>query len=308
MNINIDNAGESVTYHRLGEVGNLLNRLWADFLISVLWVRHSLALASGFAILMTLFSSCRFEDQIIFQPISQIVYTPADVSLNYEDVYFETTDGIRLNGWFIPHPKAKATLLWFHGNAGNIGFRVDNIKQLHDLVEVNIFIFDYRGYGRSEGSVSEEGTYLDGVAAIQFLRQRLGRMNEKTVYFGRSLGAAIAAEMARRHPPRGLILESPFESIRAMAQAIIPSLPIGSLLQTQYDVLEKIKSVKTPLLILHGDRDEVIPFAQGKNVFAAAPEPKAFYVIAGAGHNDTFVAGGQPYYHRLRNFIESVIR
>ena len=308
MNINTDTAGESATYRRPGKVGNLLNRLWGDCLVSGLWARHRLAFGTGFAVLMTLFSSCRFEDQIIFQPSSQIIYTPANVSLDYEDVYFETTDGIRLNGWFIPHPKAKATLLWFHGNAGNIGFRVDNIKQLHELVEVNIFIFDYRGYGRSEGSISEEGSYLDGAAAIEFLSQRLGKKNENVVYFGRSLGAAIATEVARQHPPRGLILESPFASIRAMAKAIFPFLPIGSLLRTKYDVLEKIQDVKAPILVLHGDRDEVIPFAQGKSVFAAAPEPKAFYIIPGAGHNDTFITGGQPYYRRLRDFIETTTR
>ena len=258
--------------------------------------------------LSALLSSCRFEDQIIFQPSPHIIDQPSSASLAFEDLYFETTDGVRLNGWFIPHPRAQFTLLWFHGNAGNIGHRVDNIKRLHDQLEINVLIFDYRGYGRSEGSISEAGSYLDGAAAVVFLYEKLGRDRNNIVFFGRSLGAAVAAEMARRYQPQGLILESPFVSIREMAKAIFPSLPIRSLLQTEYDIVKKIKEIRTPLLVLHGDRDEVVPFAQGKAVFAAAPEPKAFYTIVGAGHNDTYIAGGEPYYQRLREFVTSIRR
>ena len=249
---------------------------------------------------------CRPEDKLIFYPSAEIIHTPGQVGLEFQDLFFTTADGVRLNGWFIPHRDARITLVWFHGNAGNIGHRVENIKLLHDKVKVNIFIFDYRGYGRSEGSVSEAGTYQDGAAALQFVRKQPGVEAENLIIFGRSLGAAVAAEMASRFDSRGLILESPFISIREMAKSVFPLLPIGPLLQTRYDNLEKIVKIKVPLLVLHGDRDEVIPYEHGKRVFAAAPGPKDFYTINGAGHNDTYIVGGDAYFQRLRSFIETV--
>jgi fermentation-respiration switch protein FrsA (DUF1100 family) len=244
------------------------------------------------------------EANFIFYPSATIEHTPRQVGLEFEDVFFATRDDVRLNGWFIPHREARSTLVWFHGNAGNISHRVENIKLLHDKVKINIFIFDYRGYGRSEGRVSEEGTYLDGEAALDYVRERLDVKPKKIVLFGRSLGAAVAAEMANRYDSQGLILESPFVSIREMARVVFPLLPIGPLLQTRYDVREKIRKIKTPLLVLHGDRDEVVPFAQGKMVFDAAPEPKKFFTIAGAQHNDTYLVGGDSYFQQLQIFIE----
>ena len=153
---------------------------------------------------------------------------PSQIGLAFENVFFTTKDGLQLHGWFIPHQESRATLVWFHGNAGNISDRLLNIKLLHDNINTDIFIFDYRGYGRSEGSVSEEGTYLDGEAAIQYLLRRHNAGARQLVLFGRSLGAAVAAEMAIRFDSSGLILESPFVSIREMARAIFPALPIGS--------------------------------------------------------------------------------
>jgi fermentation-respiration switch protein FrsA (DUF1100 family) len=250
--------------------------------------------------------ACGIERQMIFYPSVLIERTPRDAGLQFEDVFFTTRDGVRLNGWLVPHPEARSTLVWFHGNAGNIGNRVENIKLLHDLVKVNIFIFDYRGYGLSHGRPSEEGTYLDGEAALELVQKKLGdNAASKIVLFGRSLGAAVAAEMAGRFQSQGLILESPFISIAAMARAIFPWLPIGPLLLTRYDVLDKVKKIKVPVLVLHGDRDEIVPFDHGQTVFAAAPEPKKFYTIAGASHNDTYAVGGEKYFRELRLFIES---
>ena len=256
------------------------------------------------AALFFLSTACRMEDKFIFQPSSIVEFTPREVGLEFDDVNFSTRDGALLNGWFIPHHGARSTLVWFHGNAGNIGHRVENIKLLHDKVRVNVFIFDYRGYGRSEGRASEEGTYLDGEAALELVYKKFGIDRRRTILFGRSLGAAVATEMANRFDSQGLILESPFVSIREMARVVFPFLPIGSLLKTRYDVREKIGKIKTPLLVLHGDRDEVVPFTQGKMVFEAAPEPKKFFAIAGAGHNDTYLTGGESYFQQLRNFID----
>lgn len=250
---------------------------------------------------------CLMEEKFIFYPSEKIDETPRDLGLAFDDIYFAAGDGVRLNGWFVPYAGAQTTLLWFHGNAGNISHRVENIKLLHDKVKINVFIFDYRGYGRSQGKASEEGTYRDGEAALRYLRARGDRAAKKIVFFGRSLGAAVAADLATREECSALILETPFASIREMARAAFPFLPIGPLLRTRYDVLEKIRRVRTPLLVLHGDQDEVVPFAQGKSVYEAAPQPKEFYTIRGAHHNDTYIVGGEAYFAVLKNFIEQAL-
>ena len=251
-------------------------------------------------------SSCRFEDSFIFYPYARIEQTPARVRLAFEDVFFTTEDGVQLNGWFVPYPQAQTTLLWFHGNAGNISHRVENIKLLHDKVGINVFIFDYRGYGRSQGTVSEEGTYRDGAAALRYLLSRKDKDVDpkRLIFFGRSLGAAVAAEQALQYPCQALILETPFASIAKMARAAFPFLPITSLLRTRYDTEDKVRRIKTPLLVIHGDQDDIVPYNHGKQVFAAAPEPKEFYTIRGARHNDTYIVGGDAYFAVLKNFIE----
>jgi hypothetical protein len=269
------------------------------------WLR--LNLFSLIVLSTTLSGGCRIEDRFIFHPDHVTDRDPSHIGLRFEDVFFTTQDGLRLHGWFIPHQDARATLVWFHGNAGNISDRLLNIKLLHDRINTNIFIFDYRGYGRSEGTASEKGTYLDGEAAINYLLGRHEAAARRLILFGRSLGAAVAAEMAIRFASLGLILESPFVSIPEMARAIFPSLPIAWLLQTRYDTMEKVRLVKTPILVLHGDRDATVPFAQGKRVFEIASHPKKFHRIVGASHNDTFFVGGEEYYGALRDFIESAV-
>ncbi|MBM4299667.1 MAG: alpha/beta hydrolase [Deltaproteobacteria bacterium] len=247
-------------------------------------------------------------DRLIFHPDPVLHQTPAAAGLAFDDLFFTTEDNVRLHGWFVRHPKAMATLIWFHGNAGNISHRVENLKMLHERIPINIFIFDYRGYGQSGGSVSEAGTYKDGEAAIRFLKEKYNVGADELIIFGRSLGAAVAAEMANRFESMAVILESPFASIQEMARAILPFLPLGSLTSTRYATVEKVRGIKAPLLILHGDRDEVVPFSQGKQVFAAALVPKTFYTIAGAGHNDTYFVGGERYYQAWRQHIEAAHR
>ena len=251
-----------------------------------------------------LFWGCPMEEKFIFHPSDKIDHTPRDFGLAFDDIYFTAGDGVRLNGWFVPYPGAQTTLLWFHGNAGNISHRLENIKLLHDKVKINLFIFDYRGYGRSEGRVSEEGTYRDGEAALKYLRNREEIDPRRIVFFGRSLGAAVAADLATREECLALILETPFVSIREMAKAAFPFLPIGPLLRIRYDVAEKIKKAKAPILVLHGDKDEVVPFEQGKRVFETASQPKEFYAIRGAHHNDTYIVGGDAYFAALKDFID----
>ncbi|HET6371185.1 MAG TPA: alpha/beta hydrolase, partial [Nitrospiria bacterium] len=231
----------------------------------------------------------------------------ADVGLAFEDVYLNTSDGVKINGWFVPSSGARTTLLWFHGNAGNIGHRVEPLHRMHDALNANILMIDYREYGKSEGKVSEEGTYRDAIAAYDYLLTRSDVDPEHIVLFGQSLGAGVAVELALKRKAAGLILEAPFTSIAAMAKAALPWLPIGGLISTRYDNLSKIARINVPLLILQGDRDEVVPYAQGRKLFEAAKEPKTFYTIAGAGHNDTYLVGGEAYHRALSRFIEGLL-
>jgi fermentation-respiration switch protein FrsA (DUF1100 family) len=245
----------------------------------------------------------RLERALIYVPVRELAGTPASLGLTYRDISFETDDGVRLHGWLIPGPRP-LTLLWFHGNAGNISHRLDNIREIHRRLGIGIFIFDYRGYGRSEGSPSEAGLYRDARAAREALVRTLGVHDAQVVYFGRSLGAAVAADLALAHPPPGVILESPFLSVQAMASRTLPGS--GRLLKTRFDSLSKIGRLRTALLILHGDSDEVVPHEHGRRLFEAASEPKAFYTIRGARHNDTYLVGGDAYWETWRNFLGRV--
>ena len=247
------------------------------------------------------------DRSFIYFPSREIEATPGDVGLEFEDVRFQAPDGVALHGWFVPG-EGDATLVWFHGNGGNIGHRVGNIRELVERLQISIFIFDYRGYGRSEGSPYEEGTYLDAEAAITYVRSREDVDPEKTIYFGRSLGCAVAAEMAIKYPPRALICESGFTSVRAMTKRVYPFLPgLQFLVTTKYDTLSKIARVDAPVMVLHGDRDEIVPFSMSRELFDAVKGPKRIYTIEGAGHNDTYHVGGPAYFEALREFVDEVI-
>jgi hypothetical protein len=250
------------------------------------------------------------EKFALFFPERSLSATPQAEGLAYEDVWFPASDGVVLHGWLVPAPGARVTLLWFHGNAGNIGDRVPNIVFLHRRLRANVFIFDYRGYGRSQGShfdLSEEATYRDGEGALAYLGTRADLGRTQIVYFGRSLGAAIAVEMARRQPPAALILESPFTTLKDIARVHYPFLPL-SFLRTKYESLRKIREIRVPLLILHGDRDEVVPLEHARRLHAVANEPKHLYVIRGAHHNDTYVVGGAAYLDMWARFLLSLDR
>jgi uncharacterized protein len=249
------------------------------------------------------------ERYVIYAPTRTIEATPQSEGLAYEDVWFTASDGVTLHGWLVPAPGARLTLLWFHGNAGNISHRVNNIKYLHRLLGINVFIFDYRGYGRSEGGMfdlSEQATYRDAEGAVAHLQSRRDLADTKLVYFGRSLGAAVAVDIARRQPPAGLILETAFTCIRDMARIVVPYWPFPGLLQTKYDSLRKIREIRIPLLILHGDHDELVPYEQARRLFDAANEPRTFYTIHGAHHNDTYIVGGQPYFEAWARFLRTL--
>ena len=167
-------------------------------------------------------------------------------------------------------------------------------------------MIDYRGYGRSGGSISEEGSSRDALAAFDYLSKRSDIGAKKIVLFGRSLGAAVAINLATQRQALGIILEAPFASIKAMARAVFPWLPIGRFLSTKYDSISKIRQIQTPLLIMHGDQDEVVPFQQGKRLFDAANNPKQFYTISGAGHNNSYIVGGEAYFKIMSQFLDGL--
>ncbi len=256
---------------------------------------------------LTLRQTMVLDRYFIFFPERGITATPAGLGLEFEDVFFSASDGVTLHGWYVP-ADGDLTLLWFHGNAGNIAGRLEHLAMAHRLLGVNVFIFDYRGYGLSEGSVSEAGTYLDAAAAVDYLvDQRSIDTGRQLVLYGHSLGGSVAVEMAGRYPTRGLIVESTFTSIRGMAKILYPYLPSGvvtSFLRTRYDSLSKIPGARAPVMVVHGDSDETVPMAEGKRLYEAATHPKRFHTVVGAGHNDVYAVGGERYFEAIRRFIE----
>ena len=242
------------------------------------------------------------EKRFVFFPTYEVESTPDQLGLTYEDVSFNTADGFKLNGWFVPGT-TDFTWLCFHGNGGNIGHRATEVALLHRNLGMNLLIFDYRGYGKSEGTPSEQGTYRDARAALQYLEERSDLDPKRIVYFGHSLGTAVAVELATATPPLALILVSPFASVRDMAHIAFPLLPSAWLVRNRYDSLARIGTIQRPLLILHGEHDEIVPISQGDKLFQAANPPKRFQILPETGHNDIFEAGGQTYWGALERFL-----
>jgi len=250
-----------------------------------------------------------YEKKIIFHPdkFPEGYWNPVLLGLKAQDISFQSVDGVNLHGWFVPTPGARATLLWFHGNAGNLSQRLDNIKRLLPL-NLNIFIFDYRGYGKSEGEPDENGIYKDSQAAYNMVLELEGVSVNSLFLFGRSLGGICATETALNNPARGLILESTFTSASDMSRKIMPLIPLGWAIRSKLDAINKVTELKLPKLFLHGDRDEVVPFDLGRKLYEGASDPKSFYIIQGAGHNDTYIMGGRDYYNALDRFITETLK
>jgi fermentation-respiration switch protein FrsA (DUF1100 family) len=239
-----------------------------------------------------------FEHSQVYHPDRVLSATGAELGRPFEDVRFKASDGVGLNGWFFPaatnSPRARFTVLLCHGNAGNISHRLDTCVALL-ATGVNVFVFDYRGYGRSEGRPSEEGTYCDAQAAYQWLQQR-HFPGTNIIAFGESLGGGIAAELAARETVGGLVLQSTFTSIPDMGAELFPWLPVRWLGKIRYDTRSKLPRLKVPVLVMHSPSDELIGFHHGQRNFAAANEPKLFWELRG-DHNDPladtkhFIAG-----------------
>jgi len=227
--------------------------------------------------------------------------TPRHVGFEFDDVILKTADGVSLHGWYVHADNPRGTVLFLHGNAGNISHRLDSIAVFREL-GLDTFIIDYRGYGQSEGKTSEEGTYKDAEAAWQYLVTERGEDPARIVIFGRSIGGAIAAWLATRHKAAALIVESSFTSAVDMASGIYPCMPVRLSTRLKYPVVDYVARPGCPVLIVHSRDDEIIPFAMGEALYKATQTPKAFLELRG-GHNDAFFLSRDRYREGLAAFV-----
>jgi fermentation-respiration switch protein FrsA (DUF1100 family) len=223
--------------------------------------------------------------------------------LEHEDVWFASTDGTKLHGWLVEHPQPRAVVLYAHGNGEHVAYLGPYLKQLSDELRLTILAFDYRGYGRSEGSPQEAGILEDGAAAQAWLAKRTGRPSTDLVLMGRSLGGAVAVDLAARNGARGLIVQNSFTSLPDAAARHYPWAPVRWLMRNRYDSLGKIGRYEGPLLASHGTADHVVPLDLGQQLFAAAPGRKEFFTIEGRGHNDP---EPRAYYRVLDRWLDSL--
>ncbi len=243
-------------------------------------------------------------DRVIFQPSSGMDVRPEQLGLDAEELYLRTDDGVRVHAFWLPAPGADRAILFLHGNAGNASHRLPNAGELVRL-RAHVLLLDYRGYGKSQGSPSQAGVYSDARAGLEHIAQARALPPERTILFGRSLGAAVAVDLAQDQPLAGVILESAWSSLADVAGHAL-WLPVGRLLGGMFDSAAKISRVRAPLLFFHGDRDRTVPIELGRRLYAAAPDPKAFWVIRAAGHNDTTLIGGRAYFERFQRFLDEV--
>jgi len=246
-----------------------------------------------------------FQPRFVYFPTRAIVMTPADIGLPYETVRFQAADGVELSGWFVPAEGSRGVVLFCHGNAGNISHRLDTLEILHRL-GFSTLIFDYRGYGQSEGKPTEQGTYLDAEAAHRYLVQQRAVDPGEIIFFGRSLGGAIVAWLAQEHTPQALIMESTFTSVPDLAAHLYPYLPVRYLSRFRYNTVDNLSRVSCPVLIVHSRDDEMIPFSHGRRLFEGASEPKKFLEIRGS-HNEGFMISADWYEEGLASFLRAGI-
>ncbi len=243
-------------------------------------------------------------EALLFHPSPGIDLAPAQLGLDAEERYLATEDGVKIHSFFLKAPGATRGLLFLHGNAGNASHRLPNAGRLAAL-GVHVLLLDYRGYGRSEGRPSEAGVYADARAGLRAVVEGAGLPEERVVLFGRSLGGAVAVDLAQERPLGGVILESTFSSLEDAGRSMFG--PLGAwVARGRFDSASKIDHVTAPLLFFHGDRDEVVDLSLGRRLFEHAPEPKTFELLQGAGHNDTVVVGGAAYFDRIGRFLDAV--
>ncbi len=242
------------------------------------------------------------ESRNLFRPSSDIEALPKDIGLDFEDVYFKTDHNIVLNGWFIPYANATKTVVFCHGNAGNISHRLEKIKVMHDA-GFNVFIFDYKSYGKSKGKSSEKGLYYDAESALNYLLSK-GIAEKDIVSYGESLGGVVAVALAYKHKLSGLIVDSSFTSGKDMAKLIYPFFP-SWIFSVNLDSMNKVKFVVCPKLFMHSVEDEIIPYELGRRLFNNASEPKEFAQLHG-GHNSCFWESQKTWADKVTEFLKGL--
>ncbi len=247
-----------------------------------------------------------FQPRLIYFPQVEREHTatPRAADLDFEDVALHTADGIKLHGWWVAARDARGTVLLMHGNAGNISHRLGYLTMFNRL-GYSVLLFDYRGYGKSGGSPGEEGTYLDAEAAWQHLTEARNLKSQDIVIVGESLGGGVATWLALKYPPRALVLASTFTSVPDMGAQVYPWLPVRLLARIVYDNIARIREIQVPLMIAHSRGDDIIPFAHGQALFAAAREPKQFLELAG-GHNEGFLFARDEWIAAVGAFLDRV--
>ena len=241
------------------------------------------------------------QPKFLYGPAREVTYRPDELGLDFEDVVFKSSDGLRLTGWYVPAGGSEFTVMFCHGNGGNIMHRLDSIKLLRDL-GLSCFIFDYRGYGASQGKPSEEGTYLDAGAAYKWLTDEKKIPPDDIIIFGRSLGGSIAAQLASKVEAGALIVESAFTSYADIGKKFYPYLPVRWCARFSYRTIDFIKDVRCPVMLIYSRNDEVVPFEFGPELYEAANEPKEFVEICGS-HNDGFLVSGEIYKKAWRKWL-----
>lgn len=271
-------------------------------------MRHVLKLAVFGAVVYLAILLLMFVLQSRFVFLPQVARggtpTPRDAGLDYEDVQLRTSDGETLHGWWVPSRAARGAVLILHGNAGHVAHRIGYLPTLHELGYASLLI-DYRGYGRSSGSPSEQGTYRDASAAWQYLVAVRGLKPRDIVILGESLGGGVATWLALEHPPRALVLASSFTSVPDLAATVYPWLPVRWLTRIQYNSLDRIGRIDAPVLIAHSRDDDLVPYAHAERLFAAAHEPRQLLTMSG-GHNDTFLFSRPEWAAAVGAFLQRV--
>jgi uncharacterized protein len=228
-------------------------------------------------------------------------WVPAPIA-EIKDVDLVTADGTKVHGWWLPCPGCERTLLYFHGNGGNLSHRGGLMVKLSKILETAVFIVDYPGYGKSQGSASEVGCYQSATASYDWLTQTQNRDPKRMIYYGASLGGGVAVELATRKPPGAVVLVKTFTSLPDVAASKFPFLPVRWLMRNRMASIDRIRSVDSPVFSCHGDDDHVVPFALGEKLFAAALEPKRFVRLPGQDHDESL---GEDFYRPLQGFLDA---
>ncbi len=244
------------------------------------------------------------QPRFMYRPVAEVLYNPGDIGLTYERVSLKTVDSLKISAWFVPCANARKTVLFCHGNGGNMSHRLDTINQLNEM-GLNCFLFDYRGYGDSQGKPSEKGTYCDAQAAWDWLTEMKGVKPHNIVIFGRSMGGAIASYLAGAVRPAALVVESSFTSYTDLGKRFYPYLPVKQFASFDYNTLEYIKKVSCPVMVIHSKADEIIPYEFAPVLFEAAGDPKEFVEIFGI-HNNGFLFSAEIYQKAWKDWIESI--